>query len=346
MSVSSLDKLIEAYSQVGSANRRSLEALAVVLAELHVRGITCILLKGADLVPRLYGVWGLRPMFDVDLLVRECDLPTIDRVLQELGYHPQLDGNPAYRDPDGALALDLVTEVWYTDDTEGIWRRAIQHDLGGLPVLGMGAEDLLIFLTAYVVLYRGTLPSFLRPRVADQERAAELGIHSRRGRPPPPQDSAFHGLVRHQPGSRRHSPEAPPGWLQQTRERSFSHSCFGGWCASSPSRTGPFPPVDHKTSKEEMALAPEASPVDGILKYCYGLRGQTHRRGPDHKSLSSDCLAQSPSAKILRRLVHNARHSSDYDPDPVPGHLNARFSLMDFFPLPASRMWDIWCASR
>ncbi len=149
------DRLIDAYAQVGSANRRSLEALTVVLTQFRARGIACILLKGADILPRLYGVWGLRPMVDADLLVRERDLPAIDRVLRELGYLPQIDGNPAYHNPDRALALDLATEIWYTDDQEGIWQRAAQRHLGDLPVLGMGADDLLIYLTAYTVLHRG-----------------------------------------------------------------------------------------------------------------------------------------------------------------------------------------------
>jgi len=103
-------------------------------------------------------VWGLRPMADVDLLVRERDLPAIDSVLQELGYLPQLDGNPAYRDPDNSLSLDLITEIWYTDDTEGIWRRTVQRDLAGISVKGMGADDLLMYLTAYSVLHRGYFP--------------------------------------------------------------------------------------------------------------------------------------------------------------------------------------------
>jgi hypothetical protein len=154
MSVS-LDRWIETYARVGSATRRSLEALEAVLTELERRGITCMLLAGADLVPRLYGVWGLRPMADVDLLVRQHDLPAIDRMLRGMGYEPELDGNPAYRAPGGALALDLVTDAWYTDDTDGVWRRAVGQDRGGLRILGMSAEDLVIFLTAYTVLHRG-----------------------------------------------------------------------------------------------------------------------------------------------------------------------------------------------
>ena len=161
MSVLSPDKLVEAYAQVGSANRRSLETLAVVLAQFRAHGIACILLKGTDILPRLYGVWGLRPMADADLLVRKRDLPAIDRIVRDLGYLPQLDGNPVYHSPNHALTLDLVTEIWYTDDQEGIWQRAAQRHLGDLPVLGMGADDLLIYLTAYTVLHRGHLtPTF------------------------------------------------------------------------------------------------------------------------------------------------------------------------------------------
>jgi len=159
MSVSSPDKLVEAYSQVGSANRRSLDALALVLSQFRAHGIACILLKGADLLSRLYGVRGLRPMIDADLLVREQDLPAIDRIVRNLGYLPQIDGNPVYRGPQGTFSLDLVTTIWYQDDQEGIWQRATRRNLGDLPVLGMGAEDLLVFLTAYVVLHRGYFTS-------------------------------------------------------------------------------------------------------------------------------------------------------------------------------------------
>lgn len=158
MNVSTADRLIESYALIGAANKRSLEQLRLVLREFQAQGIVCILLKGADLIQRLYGVWGLRPMVDVDLLVREHDLPAIDRIVTGLGYLPQIDGNPAYRSAEGTLALDLITEIWYTDDTEGIWRRTVQRDLTGFPVKGMGTDDLLMYLTAYSVLHRGYFP--------------------------------------------------------------------------------------------------------------------------------------------------------------------------------------------
>jgi hypothetical protein len=63
------DTWIEAYSQVGSANKRSFQKLTCLLSEFRVYGIDALLLKGADVLPRRYGVWGIRPMADGDLFV-------------------------------------------------------------------------------------------------------------------------------------------------------------------------------------------------------------------------------------------------------------------------------------
>lgn len=152
------DKLIEAYSRISSANQRTLDKLTPVLTIFRAQGIDCILLKGADLLSRLYGVRGIRSMVDVDLLVREQDLIAIDRIVRDLGFIPQIDGNPVYRDPESLLLLDMITEVWYSHDVEGIWQRAMQRTMAGLPVKGMGADDLLVYLTAYSVLHRGYFP--------------------------------------------------------------------------------------------------------------------------------------------------------------------------------------------
>ncbi len=161
MSAPTPDILVEAYARISLANRRMLDKLAEVLALFYQQKIDCILLKGADILPRLYGVRGIRPMADADLLVRERDLHAIDALLTGLGFVPQIDGNPVYRDPDSRLLLDLTTEVWHGDDLEGIWRRARERTAAGQPVKGMGTDDLLIYLTAYSVLHRGHFqPSF------------------------------------------------------------------------------------------------------------------------------------------------------------------------------------------
>ena len=160
------DKLIEAYSRISSTNQRTLDTLTHVLTLFHAQDIDCILLKGADLLSRLYGVRGIRSMVDADLLVREQDLPAIDRIVRGLGFIPQIDGNPAYRDPERLLLLDMITEVWYSNDVEGIWQRAMQRTVAGLPVKGMGTDDLLIYLAAYSVLHRGYFPSSFSKDIA------------------------------------------------------------------------------------------------------------------------------------------------------------------------------------
>jgi hypothetical protein len=145
------------YSRVSCGNKIKFEKLRAVLNQMQKEGIDCILLKGADLIPRLYGVLGARALGDADLLVHESDLPAIDHLLTQLGYRPLIDGNPAYVDPDNTLALDIITKVWYVDDQTGIWQRALRRDFEGIPIKGMGGSDLLIYLTAYNVVHRGCL---------------------------------------------------------------------------------------------------------------------------------------------------------------------------------------------
>jgi len=163
MPSSTLDDLADAYSQVSLINKRLLDECEIVGQALHQQGIECILLKGADLLSRLYGVRGTRPLSDVDLLVHAHDLPAIHRLLTETGFAQQIDGNPAYCSSRSTLTLDLVSELWYLDE-EGLaalWARARTRPLGQLTVKQLGSDDLLLYLTAYSVVHRGHLcPSF------------------------------------------------------------------------------------------------------------------------------------------------------------------------------------------
>ena len=152
-----LERYLTDYSSIISGNKIRFEKLRAVLSQMQKEGIDCILLRGADLIPRLYGALGVRALGDADLLVHESDLPAIDCLLTHLGYRSLIDGNPAYMDPDNTLALDIITKVWYVDDQTVIWQRAVQRDFDGIPVKGMGGSDLLIYMTAYGVVHRGCL---------------------------------------------------------------------------------------------------------------------------------------------------------------------------------------------
>jgi len=163
MPSSTLDDLADAYTQVSLINKRLLDEYELVGLAFQRQGIECILLKGADLLARLYGMRGTRPLCDVDLLVHASDLPAIHQLLIETGFAQQIDGNPAYRSTHSTLSLDLIPDLWYLDE-EGLtalWARARTRPLGQLTVKQLGSDDLLLYLTAYAVVHRGHLcPSF------------------------------------------------------------------------------------------------------------------------------------------------------------------------------------------
>lgn len=150
------EALLEAYSRVSRLNQSLLDKLKRVLAAFQDQSIDVMLLKGTDLIFRVYGAKGLRPMDDADLLVREKDLSAIDRILKDLGYRMKPDGNPAYLDPENLFVLDLITGIWYLEDTEEIWRRSeAQNDFPEAACKVMSVEDLVLYLAAYTSVHRG-----------------------------------------------------------------------------------------------------------------------------------------------------------------------------------------------
>lgn len=162
MSCLTLDDLAEAYSRVSLANKRTLDRFVRFGQLFHDNGIDFMVLKGADLLSRLYGVRGARPITDVDLLVHERDLGRIDEVLRAFEFLRLIDGNPAYASPEGDLILDITTDVWYADDPGAVWDRAVHRRLNGLPIKCMHTHDLLLHLAAYTVVHRGYFaPSFV-----------------------------------------------------------------------------------------------------------------------------------------------------------------------------------------
>jgi hypothetical protein len=157
MPSSTLDDLLEAYSRVSTENRVVLERFMLIAGQFQQQGIAFLVLKGADVISRLYGVRGSRPLSDVDLLVHDRDLPAIDQLLTGLGFVQQIDGNPSYASADLGLSLDLVTTLWYLDERglADVWSRAITRPFPPIAISCLATDDLLIHLTAYAVVHRG-----------------------------------------------------------------------------------------------------------------------------------------------------------------------------------------------
>jgi hypothetical protein len=76
---------------VAAATAYGLERVEPVLARLQQAGIPFLMLKGAALNAVLYDGPGLRPMMDVDLLIRLADARRADQVLRNRGCRPGPD---------------------------------------------------------------------------------------------------------------------------------------------------------------------------------------------------------------------------------------------------------------
>ncbi len=152
------ERFCEAYARIAESNRRRLQELNNILTAFQSTGIEVLPLKGVDLLGRAYGVLGLRPMVDVDLLVHQEDLPRIDPILRANSFQPRGNcGNPTYVSATRALCLDLFSEIWYWDDIDTIWQRAVPRQVAGRLRSAMHPEDALIYLVAYEIIHRGRL---------------------------------------------------------------------------------------------------------------------------------------------------------------------------------------------
>ena len=156
---STLDDLADAYSRVSAGNAVVLEQFHAFATLLERAQIPFLVLKGLDVLVRCYGIRGTRPLSDVDLLVHETNLDAIDCILTEAGYARLIDGNPCYRSPGNALAFDIVTTLWYLDKQglAELWANARPYRLDTRTISLLAADDLLVHLTAYAVIHRGTL---------------------------------------------------------------------------------------------------------------------------------------------------------------------------------------------
>ncbi len=198
MPSSTLDDLLEVCTQVSIRNGAILEEFTLIAQRFCQQGIVCIVLKGADVLSRLYGVRGARSLSDVDLLVHELNLSAIDRELRNLGFTQQIDGNPAYVSAEGTHSLDLITTLWYLDQQEldSVWKRARRRPVDATTISCLDTADLLIYLTAYNVIHRGHLSaSFVHGmKLLIEKEAPDWPVVVARTRQTKLQVPLFHGL--------------------------------------------------------------------------------------------------------------------------------------------------------
>lgn len=154
-----LQVLQATYQNNALHNMHLYQALHGLLRVTQQASIPMVLLKGAHLAQTVYQDIAMRTMGDVDILVREADVPRVEAILQEQGYSFQTEkqlGEGRYHVP-YVLATDETIGIevhWHIEpahspfrvDVEGIWQRAQATRIMGMEVLVLSPEDLLLHL--------------------------------------------------------------------------------------------------------------------------------------------------------------------------------------------------------
>lgn len=153
--------LRQAYLLNAKRNIRLYRELAMVLASLRGQGIQAIVLKGAHLAEIVYQNLAVRPMADIDLLVRTTDLDRVQDVLVDIGYGPlrrpsaesqRACGNTllTFKKPD-CPDIDVHWTIVKPDagisiDADELWKRSQPAAINGVPISVLAREDLLLHL--------------------------------------------------------------------------------------------------------------------------------------------------------------------------------------------------------
>ena len=168
------EELKKDYYLSATKNTLIFEELKKVLGLFNQRGIQVIVMKGAALAETVYGNPALRPMSDVDLLVKNEDLHQVDGLLKKLGYSPAdrsvddvdftstylttLDyRNPAKNSPSFHIHWHFVNSTIPNESyinhikMEDIWRDAVRTNIADIETWVMSPHHLLIHLSEHAL---------------------------------------------------------------------------------------------------------------------------------------------------------------------------------------------------
>ncbi len=162
------------YYLSATKNALIFEELKKVLGLFNQRKIQVIVMKGAALAETAYGNLALRPMSDVDLLVKKENLHQIDELLKKLGYSPAdrsvddvdftstylttLDyRNPAKNSPSFHIHWHFVNSTIPNESYIGyikmddVWRDAVRTNIADIETWVMAPHHLLIHLSEHAL---------------------------------------------------------------------------------------------------------------------------------------------------------------------------------------------------
>ena len=147
-------------------NRHLTAELVRLMGLLETAGIPAVTFKGPVLAAMAYGSIELRQFSDLDILVRQTDLPQIAKILTAQGYvspHTRREGlatgyfqesEDAFFAADAMGAVDVHWNITprafrFAPTEEALWRRAHRVDLDVGTVTAIAPEDLLLYLCVH-----------------------------------------------------------------------------------------------------------------------------------------------------------------------------------------------------
>ena len=162
------DELRQIYLASAARNMHLFHELGEILRALQAAGVPVIPLKGACLAEAVYGNIALRPMDDVDLLVKPGHIAEALGILRLLGYLPDHPFDPIAEQAigphmppisaPGGVTVELHWTIVYpgyharfgNEDLEGLWSRVTPATIGGVSVLMFSPTDLLLHVCMHV----------------------------------------------------------------------------------------------------------------------------------------------------------------------------------------------------
>jgi len=155
------------YLRHRHANRVRTQVLAEILAAYRAAGIEVRVLKGMALVHLVYPEPGLRPMRDIDLLVKESQMVQAQQLLADLGFHAPLPDDslrdkhlaPATRQTDGlTITVELHHNLFESFQMvsmtfDDLASASLAFQLGDTPAETLGCEDMLWHLCQHVAYH-------------------------------------------------------------------------------------------------------------------------------------------------------------------------------------------------
>ncbi len=154
------NRLRDAYREVALRNTSLFFEASKVLKSLADHQLPVIALKGLSLAKSIYGDIALRPMSDIDLLVKEEDLVRAGRILLTLGYKqdfPAWESTlkiyhhlPPFTNKSGAI-IELHWNIVTPNrpikvELDGLWERACLIEVNNVEVRALSPEDVYFHL--------------------------------------------------------------------------------------------------------------------------------------------------------------------------------------------------------